>query len=333
MEELLVSDETINSHNLRVRTAGIDWTRFEKNPIMLLNHIRISRYSDNPILPLGIWKDWRIENGEVFATPVFDSQDDKFAKKIEKKYRNGVIKSASIGIIPLVVSFGGKDENGQEFYWIDKCILMEISIVDIPSNQNAVAFYNEKQEKIDLNAVVNMAAESTETKIEIMEKFTFVPAMLGLTANATDAQVKEKLDELMKLKATNLQLSKENTALKAAAQVARDAEIINLVDQAITDKKILPVSKDQYIKLAKADFESTKSILDEMAATTINLSDVPNKPNAATPSAAGGVMKFEGKTFSELQKTDSAKLIALKANDFATFSALFKSEFGEDYKS
>lgn len=330
-KELLVSDETINSHNLRVRTSGIDFSRFEKNPIMLLNHIRIRKYSDKPILPLGIWKDWRIENGDVFATPVFDSKDDKLAAKIEKKYNNGVLRSASIGIIPLVVSYGGKDENGNDFYWIDKCILMEISIVDIPSNQNAVAFYNEKQEKLSLNAVVNMAASSTE-KIVTMEKFTFVPAMLGLTASASEEDVRKKLTALMALQAKNTELAAENQTLKDAAQVALDANIIALVDQAIADKKILPVAKDQFVKLAKADFETTKGILDGMTATTVNLSDTTKPP--ATPSAApdNGVMKFEGMTFSEMQRKASDKLANLKANDFATFNSLYKSEFGKDYK-
>jgi len=329
-KELLVSDESYNSYNIRVMTSGGDFSRFENNPIMLFNHIR---YSDKDgILPPGTWEGLRTDGDKLYATPVFDDAEDDFAMKLKGKYERGVIRSASLGINPVNVQEDTPDQHGRKRFTVTEWQLMEISVVDIPSNANAVAFYDENDQPIELNAVINMAANSTN-KIELkMSKLNHVPALLGLTADASEQDVTDKINGLLKLKAENETLKAENEKLKEDAEAAQEQEIINLVSQAVDDKKIDKEDKDRYIKLMKADFDTTKELLEGMKqAKQIRLSDVP-KAGPKAGADGGDVMKVEGMTFSEMQKKASDKLVQLKKEDFETFNDLYKSEFGKDYQ-
>lgn len=326
-KELLVSDESLNSQGLRIKTDGIDLSRFNSNPVMLFNHIRVDAESVNQILPIGNWVNLRIEGNKLFATPVFQIEGDKFAAKIARKFKAGVIRGASIGIVPVEVA----EIDGE--VWVTKSLLMEISVVDIPSNQNAVIFYNQNDEPIELKAVINMAVNQTIKKVETMSKFLFVPAMLGLSADASDEAVRAKMIELSKQNAEIVTLKAENKTLKDAVKSVKDAAVITLVDTAITDKKIEATQRDQYIKLATADLESVKSILDGMGAKAdIKLSDIPKTKVPGTNGDGGDATKHNGKSFLDLQKTDSQALVALKVADYAKFCLMYKEQYGKDYK-
>lgn len=321
--ELLVSDESLNDQNLRIKTAGIDLTRFNGNPVMLFNHIRVDATSNSPILPIGNWVNLRKEGDKLFATPKFQTDGDKFANKISKKFTAGVIRGASIGIVPIEFDEIVNPETGKKEIWILKCVLMEISIVDIPSNQNAVVFYNKKDEPIELKAVLKMAAQTTTKKVE-MSKLMFVPGMLGLSADASETAVK---DALVKLKSDNAEivnLKAENDRLKAAAKETREAETAAMVDKAIADKKITGDQRDTYIALAATGFDNVKTILDGMQ-PQVKLSSIPKGGDAN----AG---KTAGKSYKDLAKNDPAALAELKANNYEEFKALYKADFGKDYR-
>ena len=319
--ELLVSDESVNSYNIRILTAGGDFSRFEKNSIMLFNHIRAISGKIDDILPIGTWIDFRVEGTQIFATPKFDLTDD-FAVKISKKFTGGVIRSASIGIRVLEMAQDGVDQQGRKQYIVTKWQLMEISLVDIPSNENAVAFYNDQDEPIELSAVVTQFA-AAKSKNELPMKYQNVPGLLGLSTDASDGDVANAINAMLLLKT-------ENEGLRADLKVIRDANILSLVDQAITDKKINAESKDQYIKLLNADFDSTKAIIENLA-IQVNLSDVPNKNNVNENVTTE--LKHEGMTFGELQRKDSAKLAKLKVENFQLFKDMYKNEYSVEYVS
>jgi hypothetical protein len=333
-KELLVSDESYNSYNIRVVTSGGDFRRFNNNPIMLFNHIRVDgSKGKDAILPIGNWTNLRPDGNKLFATPVFDDNGDEFAERISKKYEKGIIRSASLGICPLRVVRDEPDKYGRERYSITEWELMEISVADIPSNSNAVAFYDQDNQPIELNAVITMAAHSS-TKIEAkMSKYQNIPALLGLNADASEESVTEKVNSLVRLSAENANLKAENERLKNEAKAIRDREILQLVDQAVADKKILPAAKDHFIKLLNVDFESAKAMMESMGAQ-VNLSDIPSKkvPGGQHSQQGSGPVKHNGMTFSEMQRKASGTLGELKANNFSLFNDLYKSEFGVDYR-
>lgn len=341
-KELLVSDESINSHNVIVVTAGIDTARFAKNPIMLFNHIRVGDYSNkengkNMILPIGTWKDLRKDGKQMYSTPVFDEKDE-FAVTVKGKHERGVMRSASIGIVPTEVVRIEFDDK-PNLYKVLKSELREISICDIPSNQNAVAFYDDSEKPLELSDVIELAApgqgNNNPTILKTMENnFSFVPVSLGLSATATQEQVVTKIGEMQQFQIKNLELSAKVTALENQIKAFQQAEVISLVDAAVKDGKITAAQKPAYLKLAEADLENTKLILGGLKATTqINLSDIPTKE---IPNVGGGgsseKVTHKGMTFSELQRKDVEALTALKLSDQTAFNNLYKSEFGTDFK-
>lgn len=123
----LVSDETINSYGYVVLTNGIDTTHFEKNPVMFYMHDR-----KNGII--GRWENIRKEGKKLLADAVFDDSTE-LSKQVKEQVEKGFLRSASIGIDVIE-----KDTiNGIDT--ITKSRLVEISIVDMPSNENAVKLY------------------------------------------------------------------------------------------------------------------------------------------------------------------------------------------------
>lgn len=120
----VLSDEAVNSYGFIVKTNGIDLERFKKNPVMLYQHER-----ENGVI--GRWENIRIEGVQLLADAVFD-ENDPIGAKVKSKVEGGFMRSVSIGISEAV------EETINGIKTVKSCILDEVSIVDIPSNQNAV---------------------------------------------------------------------------------------------------------------------------------------------------------------------------------------------------
>jgi hypothetical protein len=325
-QELLVSDESYNTYNTRVLTAGGDLSRFLKNPIMLFNHTRAAGKKDD-ILPIGTWQ-LRVDGDKIFATPQFD-MEDSFAASIAGKFERKIIRSASIGLRILDMQADAPDEFGNARYTITKWQLLEISLVDVPSNGNAVMLYDADDNLVELGAAIELYIESSSNKIASTMKFQNIPTLLGLAAEASEQAVTDKINTLLQAQAEAATLRAEVQRLKDEAETRRSAEYSALLDQAVAAKKIKPAQREQFLSLMKADYDNAKAILEAMT-PQMNLSDVP--AGAKTDAPPSGPQKYEGKTFSELHRTDGAKLAWLKQNDYETFSQLYESEYGKPYR-
>ena len=123
----LLSDESVNSYGEIIKTNGIDTTRFEKNPVMFYQHEQTEI--------VGRWENIRKKDGALFADAVFDDTSET-GKRVKTKVEKGFLRAASIGINILEEQ---ENEKGQTI--ITKCELIEASIVDLPSNKNAVIRY------------------------------------------------------------------------------------------------------------------------------------------------------------------------------------------------
>lgn len=321
-KEIRVTTESKNSAGLRVLTSGIDLTLFERNPIMLFNHMRA--FSASSPLPIGIWKDLRVDGSEMYATPEFDTEDE-YAAKIASKYERGHLRAASIGIYIDDIQ-ANELPNGELDVVITKSRLREISIVDVPSNEDAVVFYDQDDQPLDEKAVLALAAGQSSTKIKKeMSKYSQVPQMLGLKADADEQSVSAKIAELKADAEEKAELEKQVQTLEAAAAEREQREIEEMVNQAVTDKKITAEQKPHFLKLAAADLASTREVLQGMK-PQLKLADIPK--SGADKSGAGA----EGQTFTELQKSNPKQLAELKANDFEKFNELYKAEFGVDWR-
>lgn len=123
----IVSDETRNTYGFIVLTDGIGINPFLKNPVMFYMHDREKGV-------VGRWENIRKEDKKLLADAVFDDSTE-LGTRVKKQVEGGFLRCASIGI--EIIS--SEIQNGIET--VTKCLLTEISIVDIPANENAVKLH------------------------------------------------------------------------------------------------------------------------------------------------------------------------------------------------
>ena len=123
----IVSDETKNCFGMIVKTDGINTESFIKNPVMLYMHERKT--------VVGRWENLRKDGSKLIADAVFDDTTE-LGKSVKAQVEKGFLRSASIGIEII----DEQEINGVRT--VTKSILSEISIVDIPANENALKLCN-----------------------------------------------------------------------------------------------------------------------------------------------------------------------------------------------
>ncbi|MDR1173117.1 MAG: HK97 family phage prohead protease [Bacteroidales bacterium] len=175
MKEFLISDESLNSHGLTVRTSGIRLDRFLANPVMYYNHDRSQGV-------IGRWENLRVDGSRMFAAPVFD-MNDELGKKIARKVEDGFIKAASIGIT---------DVEG-DMREILSCVLYECSICDIPANPNTLALYHNdlpvKSYNDYINIKLSMKNQNQKQPQQPAIDTVKIAEALGLPAGATEQDI------------------------------------------------------------------------------------------------------------------------------------------------
>ena len=170
----IVSDETKNSFGMVIKTDGIDIEAFIKNPVMLYMHERKS--------VVGRWENLRKEGTKLIADAVFDDTTE-LGKSVKAQVEKGFLRSASIGIQIIEE----QDINGVRT--VTKSILNEISIVDIPSNKNALKLCN-----IGGNRYLRLQMPQ---KIKSLRKELI--SMLELDESATDEDIINAIQELLNI--------------------------------------------------------------------------------------------------------------------------------------
>jgi hypothetical protein len=322
----ILHDESINTFGFWIRTAGIDLAQFKKNPVMYFMHIRPGDSHNDAkdmLLPIGTWDNIRVEGSQILADVAFDS-DDEFAKRIQQKVEKGIIRMASAGIRPIEFSEDPQYlKQGQMRPTITKGELVEASIVDRGSNNNAFRLYDENMQEIVLSQDPKKCAIPLISQTNKIEMKTVLGLLkLADTANEAEAyQAIVKLNEkISSLEAEKKKAEDELILLKQGKEAENKAGIRKMIDAAVNDRKILEVQRDTYVKLAEKDFDSTRAALDAMPVMT-RLSD----------GIGGNVIpdKYKGKSWDELDKiTDALEEIKLK--DPSRFKELYKEKFGKE---
>lgn len=198
----VVSDESVNSYGMVTLTAGIDTSRFEQNPVMFYMHERATI--------VGRWENIRKEDDKLLADAVFDDTTP-IGKQVKDQVEKGFLRAASIGIEIV------ERKNIKGVDTVTKCILNEISIVDVPANENALKLYRRNGRNV-LRLVENV----TDLRSAIID-------VLGLESDVTDSEI---LAEIRALKN------------------APDDETIQ-VDEAIKNGFIESNSRQDFITMAR----------------------------------------------------------------------------------
>jgi len=79
-----------------------------------------------------------VEDGKLMVDVVFDEQNEK-AMKIKSKVERGFLKTVSVGFIEIGDGHEGNEDDGEDpkLYYFHGQELLEISVVNIPSNPKA----------------------------------------------------------------------------------------------------------------------------------------------------------------------------------------------------
>lgn len=311
--------------------SGAQIDQFKANPIMLWMHNRSWRGTSDEVLPIGVWTNIRIEKGQLLADAEFD-EDDEFARKIAKKVEKGILRMASVGIIALEWSEDPKTmKPGQTRSTITKWKVREASIVDIGSNDNALAFYDEAGNALNLSqdtaefCPVPLLTESrSQNQIDMKE----VLAVLKLAEGSTELQAKEAIvtlqGEVKEANEAKLAAEQKLVAYEKKEGEARQAEAITLTDAAIKDGRIDASAKDSFLKLFEADHDSAK----------VTLASIPKRQPVGSRIGSEGEKTEEEKlaamTWTELDRAN--KLADLKANNWGLYAEKFKAQFGKEPK-
>ena len=273
-KRFVVSTEAENVGEFYVRTEGIELGQYEKNPLLLWMHQRPKGKSRDEILPMGNVLEVRKENNQITGIPAFD-EEDWFAMTIYKKVENGTIRMMSAGLRPIEWR---RDEAGKLWLW--RSALVEISLCDIGSNPEALAvkLYDENEELITLSAdyLDNVIQNPKDDMSKLIQLSPEVLPLLKLADGATPEQIQAKIQNLVTLadsqKTTIDTLTTEKSEAVTAKEKAEqdlvklqketsEKELVELVDQAIEDRKITADQKDDFMKLS---LDQAKSILDKM---------------------------------------------------------------------
>ena len=118
-----------------INQRGWDLGKYRKNPVILLNH-------NANALPIGRG-EVDVVDGQLIVDVEFDMEDPQ-AKEIARKTKAGFLNAVSVGFNPLDATPRNMLEkshpaHGQSGQYFDRAELLEISIVTIPANGEAVA--------------------------------------------------------------------------------------------------------------------------------------------------------------------------------------------------
>lgn len=121
---VIAATEGRKGDGLNLTMKGARLERFEANPVLGYGH----SYWGRDGLPIGRADSTWIDGPSLKMDLLFD-QDDDFARKVERKYRNKIMNAFSIGFDVWNIAEDGTPEGWE---------LFEISAVPLPMDPNAI---------------------------------------------------------------------------------------------------------------------------------------------------------------------------------------------------
>lgn len=318
----IVSTNAVNSYGYRILTEGIDTEQYMKNPVVLYMHNRgFGTLTGSEII--GRTVSLKKEAGKLIAEVEFDEQDD-FAKKIAAKVEGGFIKMSSLGADIIETSSDPKlAMPGQTLETVTKCKMIELSIVDIGGNDEALKLSkNGKPARLQLLNINQNNKKMSELKN--------VALALGKGAESSEFEV---LQEVNSLKLAKENAEKEAGEWKEKYIHLQSKEAEKLVDEAVKLGLIPEDLKDVQVKAFENDFEGQQAKLSKLISekTAQNNQNARNGKVAdvialtkASKGMAGSADGSAELSFDYLQKHDVAELRRIKEEEPEKYAQLAK---------
>jgi len=294
---VLSDGASTNSKGYRIAIAGLKMERFALNPVMLKEH--------NPDIVIGRWEDWKKENNQLTALPVFD-MEDPVGKEIARKIDKNFLRCASVGIIPI------KLEYIDDEFVMSESELVEASIVSIPSDAGAIRLYNEKLEELTFDQVkINFNFNNNYQKTIQMSEVVFKLSQKTVEILKLDADYTPKDVEL-----AVAEKDKEIEKLKADLKANQKQAQTDYLNAAVKAGKISETERLSFEKMAeKGVFEDVKAMIDaKMESASETLADKVQKSNLTAGRETWDYLKW--------MKEDSKGLTKIKEENPKEFERL-----------
>ncbi len=302
-----ITNERLNSYGTRVLTAGMDVEQYQRNPVLLYMHERGE--------VIGYVKDVQVDGGEVTGELMFD-EASPLSIRCRKQWEFGSLKMVSAGLDIVETSDDASQlVPGQTRATITKSKLVEVSLVDIGANDDAIVLQVDGQRitfgKEDGDGCPLPMLNNKHLKQEMELKQ--LALQLGLPETATEAEVSAKLGELKAAKEENERLQQEKATLQLAGITAA-------VDKAVSEQRLSAEKKDEFVKLgAEIGQARLESIFASMS---------PQVRLSALIGHDGGSQAAEPKKWAKLSEVPSDKLMELRKEDVNEYKRLYKEEYG-----
>lgn len=224
----ILSNETMNSKGFIVMNDSIDWSRYKNNPILLRNPDNGEHYGK----PIGRVENIRLADGAWQGELKFDKNE--LGKESERQYNEGILNGVSIFGMARIA-----ERNGRRY--TTRFEVMEISLVNIPSNPDAVAI-REKKEGLSVSFIT--------TEEEYIEGLSAYDIDMMNKIDKKMEEVKEKTEELEELSAgeeatEKVSLSAVAKFLRAIGFTKKDVGLAIEVDKEDDDESEDDVEEDE----------------------------------------------------------------------------------------
>lgn len=253
------SDDSIDRHGDRINPAGWDLENFKKNPVIMLNH----NYQQ---FPIGKAINVRRSKNSL----LFDIQFSKtlpLAREAFNLIKEGIMKAWSVGFLVLEWA-----KSGSEFT-IDKMELLELSLVGLPANPNALLNSLNKDQRKMVKAF-NLLLKSLEESTKEEEKAENEPdkELEAPDVEEKSEQEKEKEEaiepelEEEEIEETKEEIAEEITEETPTEQAVEEKllekllqsnELKNLIDNAVKEAVIKQLGQE--VKAIESDEEEANN--------------------------------------------------------------------------
>lgn len=314
-KDFIINTSGLNSYGTRVLTPGIDLAQFKRNPVLLYMH---TRGFDGKSTPIGRVENIRVEGDELRGTPVFDMKDP-FAAEIARKWEEDFIRMCSAGLEPVELSTATEHLlPGQSRATVVRSKLVEVSIADIGSNDDALQLYEPS------GKILRLASGADSEIVPLLKNAHTPAAEPAPEENNGNNQTLFSMNKILLtlgLPAT----ATEDDAVNAITKLQGDVACIELarieaaVDAAIEARKTTADKRDHLITLGK------KAGFDVLQSTIAMLTPVQKPTQLINP--AGGAASGASVELAYSEMSDE-QLRKLEKENPEKFMQLFKAEFG-----
>lgn len=203
----IISDESVDRQGEIIQQDGWDFKNYLNNPVVLFGH-------DSYDLPIGKTIDISVEDGKTLATIQFAAEMYDKAMTIWNMVKAGILNTVSVGFINKEYL----DNQEQDNIVLTKNELLEISIVPVPANPNAIVLA--AKDGLISKKDVDFLVKSYEKELEGLNKLKDndnLEDMEQLQQFITDA-LKPINDKLASLETTINGDGEENAGLVGAVE-------------------------------------------------------------------------------------------------------------------